>query len=170
MDSLFCPCLTLFCFQYNSITDAIIMESGCAMSLLNIAMAPYSSQNKCQSPTEQPSLCIIGPCVIPNISFPSTLSPYSPVPFWPSLFEDFNQLVTFTKAFQDHCTGNCAPVLLLWEFASWDMGLLGQLAGSNVLLCQHRHSRLMSKGWAPKTKGSHLIYPCKQVTEAKSNI
>jgi hypothetical protein len=26
----------------------------------------------------------------------------------------------------------------------------------------------MSKGWAPKTKGSYLIYPCKQVAEAKN--
>jgi hypothetical protein len=59
---------------------------------------------------------------------------------------------------------------MLQEFASWDMGLLRQLAGSNALLCQHRLSRLMSKGWALRTKGSHLIYPCKQVTEAKSKI
>jgi hypothetical protein len=58
-------------------------------------------------------------------------------------------------------------VLLLWEIMSWDSSLWGRLAGSNVLLCQHRPIRLMSKGWAPRTKGSHL-YPCKQVTEAKS--
>jgi hypothetical protein len=30
--------------------------------------------------------------------------------------------------------------------------------------------RTVSKGWAPRTKGSHLIYPCKQVTEAKSKV
>jgi hypothetical protein len=50
--------------------------------------------------------------------------------------------------------------------SSWDRGHWGSLAGSNVLLCQHRPSRLVSKGWAPRTKGSHLMYPCKQVTEA----
>jgi hypothetical protein len=48
------------------------------------------------------------------------------------------------------------------------MGHWGSLAGSNSLLCQHRTSGLVSKGWAPRTKGSHLIYPCKQVTEPKS--
>jgi hypothetical protein len=26
------------------------------------------------------------------------------------------------------------------------------------------------KCWALRTKGSHLIYPCKQVTEAKSKV
>jgi hypothetical protein len=29
-----------------------------------------------------------------------------------------------------------------------------------------RVNRLVSKGWAPRTEGSHLMYPCKQVTEA----
>jgi hypothetical protein len=51
--------------------------------------------------------------------------------------------------------------------SSWDTGHWGSLAGSNVLLCQHRLSSFMSKVWAPKTKRSHLIYPCKRVTEAK---
>jgi hypothetical protein len=37
---------------------------------------------------------------------------------------------------------------------------------SNTLLCWHRLSRLVQRV-SPKTKGSHLIYPCKQVTEAK---
>jgi hypothetical protein len=45
--------------------------------------------------------------------------------------------------------------------SSWDMGHWGSLAGSNILLCWHRLSRLMSKGWALRTKGSPLIYPCK---------
>jgi hypothetical protein len=63
-----------------------------------------------------------------------------------------------------------SPQEMLREFASWDTELLRQLAGCNVLLCQHRLSRLMSKGWALRTKGSHLIYPCKQVTEAKSKV
>jgi hypothetical protein len=57
---------------------------------------------------------------------------------------------------------------LLQDVVSWDMGQWGNLAGSNVLLCQHRLSRLVSKGWAPRTKGSHLIHPCKQVTEVKN--
>jgi hypothetical protein len=61
-------------------------------------------------------------------------------------------------------------ILMLQEFASWDVGLLRQLAGSNLFLCQHRPSRLVSKGQAPRTKGSHFIYPCKQVTEAKSKF
>jgi hypothetical protein len=52
---------------------------------------------------------------------------------------------------------------LLQKFANWDKGLLRQLAGSNILLCQHRPR------WAPRTKGSHRIYPCKQVTETKGN-
>jgi hypothetical protein len=50
------------------------------------------------------------------------------------------------------------------------MGHWGCLAGSNILLCQHRLSKLVSKGWAPRTKGSHLIYPCKQVIEAKNKV
>jgi hypothetical protein len=48
------------------------------------------------------------------------------------------------------------------------MGHWGSLAGTNVLLCQHRTSKLMSKGWALRTKRSHLIHPWKQVTKAKS--
>jgi hypothetical protein len=63
-----------------------------------------------------------------------------------------------------------SPQEVLQEFASWDMGLLRQWAGSKVLLCQHRLSGLMSEGWALRTKRSHLIYPCKQVTEAKSKV
>jgi hypothetical protein len=59
-------------------------------------------------------------------------------------------------------------VQILWEFASWDRGLLRQLIGSHVLLCQHRLSELMSKGWAPRTKGFHLIYPCKQLQKQKA--
>jgi hypothetical protein len=60
-------------------------------------------------------------------------------------------------------------VVVLREFASWDTILLRQLAGSNILLCQHRLSGLMSKGCALRAKGFHLIYPCKQVTEAKTS-
>jgi hypothetical protein len=47
-------------------------------------------------------------------------------------------------------------------------GKLRQFSRKQYLLCQHRLSGLMSKGWAPRAKGSHLIDPCKQVTEAKS--
>jgi hypothetical protein len=36
------------------------------------------------------------------------------------------------------------------------------------LLCQHRYSGLLSKGWALRTKRSQFIHPCKQITEAKS--
>jgi hypothetical protein len=58
--------------------------------------------------------------------------------------------------------------VMLWEIISRDRGHWGSLAGSNVLLCRHRPSRLVSKVWAPRTTESHLIYPCMQVTEAKS--
>jgi hypothetical protein len=47
-------------------------------------------------------------------------------------------------------------------------GTLRQFSRKQRLLCRHRPSGLMSKGWAPRMKGSHLIHPCKQVTEAKS--
>jgi hypothetical protein len=50
----------------------------------------------------------------------------------------------------------------------WDTEHWSSLAGSNVLLCWHRLRGLVSKGWAPRTKGSHLIYPWKQVIESKS--
>jgi hypothetical protein len=63
-----------------------------------------------------------------------------------------------------------SKVVVLREFASWVMGLLRQLAESNVILCQHRLSGLMSKGWAPRTKGSHLIYLCKQVRSKKQGL
>jgi hypothetical protein len=49
-------------------------------------------------------------------------------------------------------------------------GTRRQLVGSSILLCHHRLSGLMPKGWAPRTKGSYLIYPCKWVTEAKSKV
>jgi hypothetical protein len=32
----------------------------------------------------------------------------------------------------------------------------------NILLCWHRLSGLVSNGWALRTKGPHLIYPCNQ--------
>jgi hypothetical protein len=44
---------------------------------------------------------------------------------------------------------------------------LRQIAGSKVLLCQHRLSRVMSKGWALRIKRSPLIHSCRQVTKAK---
>jgi hypothetical protein len=56
----------------------------------------------------------------------------------------------------------------LWEVVSWGTWLWVRLAGSNILLCQCRLSGLIFKGWAPRTKGCHLIYPCEQVTEAKA--
>jgi hypothetical protein len=43
------------------------------------------------------------------------------------------------------------------RISSWDTGHWGSLAGSNISLCWHRLSRLLSKGWAPRTKGSHLM-------------
>jgi hypothetical protein len=57
--------------------------------------------------------------------------------------------------------------IVLWEIMSWDRSLWGRLAGSNVY-CAGTDPGLVSKGWAPRTKGSPLIYPCKQVTEARS--
>jgi hypothetical protein len=60
--------------------------------------------------------------------------------------------------------------LLTFYFGSMNISFFFFLAGSNILLCQHRLSGLVSKGWAPRTKRPHLIYLCKQVTEAKSNV
>jgi hypothetical protein len=48
-------------------------------------------------------------------------------------------------------------MIVLQKVASWGMGHWGSLAGSNILLCQHRPSGLVSKGWTPRTKGSHLF-------------
>jgi hypothetical protein len=61
----------------------------------------------------------------------------------------------------------------LWaSFVVWNYELryrkLMQISRKQHLLCWHRPSRLVSKGWALRTKGSHLMYPCKQVKEAKS--
>jgi hypothetical protein len=36
--------------------------------------------------------------------------------------------------------------------SSWDIGHWGSLAGSNILLCQHKLSRLMFKGLSPENK------------------
>jgi hypothetical protein len=44
-------------------------------------------------------------------------------------------------------------------------GHRGRSLESDALLCQHRLRGLEPKGWAPRTKGTCLIYPCKQVTE-----
>jgi hypothetical protein len=52
--------------------------------------------------------------------------------------------------------------------SSWDTGHWGSLARSSVLLCQHRLRGLVSKDWAPRSKRSQLIYPCKQAIEAKN--
>jgi hypothetical protein len=60
------------------------------------------------------------------------------------------------------------PLRNVAGISSWDRVHWGSLEGSNILLCQHRLSGLVSKGWAPRTKRSHLMYPCMQVTEAKS--
>jgi hypothetical protein len=39
-----------------------------------------------------------------------------------------------------------------------------------LLACWQWLSRFISKGWAPRPKGSHLIYPCKQIAGAKSKV
>jgi hypothetical protein len=49
-------------------------------------------------------------------------------------------------------------------FLNRDMGHQGSSAGSNLLLSWHRLSKLKSKGRALRTKGSHLIYPCRRLT------
>jgi hypothetical protein len=59
----------------------------------------------------------------------------------------------------------CCRILKDRETGHW-----GSSIGSNILLCWHRLSKLVSKSWAPRTKGPHLIYPCKQVTEARSKV
>jgi hypothetical protein len=63
----------------------------------------------------------------------------------------------------------CTPIVLQ-DIQEQGKGHWGSSAGSNISSCWHRLSRLESKGWAWRTKGSYLIYPCKQVTEAKSKI
>jgi hypothetical protein len=54
--------------------------------------------------------------------------------------------------------------------SSCNTGHGGSLAGRNILLCQHRPSRLMSKGWAPRTKGSHLIYLASKLQKQKAKL
>jgi hypothetical protein len=47
-----------------------------------------------------------------------------------------------------------------------------QFSKKQHLLCRHRLSRLMSKGWAPRTKGSHLVHTLAsrlQIQKAKLN-
>jgi hypothetical protein len=57
-------------------------------------------------------------------------------------------------------------LLLLWEIMSWDMGHWGRLAGSNFYCAgtDPADSCPEAETW----EGSYLMYPCKQVTEAKS--
>jgi hypothetical protein len=65
-----------------------------------------------------------------------------------------------------------SPFVEKWDFQQ--MKCYGKLEerhgtlrqGSNALLCWHRLSKFVSKSWAPRTKGSQLMYTCKQVTEA----
>jgi hypothetical protein len=66
------------------------------------------------------------------------------------------------------CNSGRSPKKCCGKFASWDTELLRQIAGSNILLCQHRPSGLMSKGWALRTKESHLIYPCSRLQKQKA--
>jgi hypothetical protein len=63
-----------------------------------------------------------------------------------------------------------SSITLLWEVTSWDMGHWGSLAGSNVLLCWHRLSGLLSKGWVRRRKGTCFVYHCKQITEVYGYI
>jgi hypothetical protein len=83
--------------------------------------------------------------------------------------------VCFWNLCQNSDGCNCVNLLLDSLFYSCVLagscylryGSLSQFSRkSSILLCHHRPSGLMSKGWAPRTKGSHLIHPCKQVTEA----
>jgi hypothetical protein len=45
-----------------------------------------------------------------------------------------------------------------------------QISRKHILLCQHRLSGLVSKGWDLRTMGFYIIYPCKQITEATSKV
>jgi hypothetical protein len=58
---------------------------------------------------------------------------------------------------------------MLQEFASWDTGLQRQLAGSNILLCQHRLSGLMSKVWAPRINPLYTLASRLQKQKARFN-
>jgi hypothetical protein len=49
-------------------------------------------------------------------------------------------------------------------------GTLRQISRKQHWLCPHRPSILMSKGWAPRTKGSHLLHPCKQLQKQKTKF
>jgi hypothetical protein len=60
---------------------------------------------------------------------------------------------------------------MLWEIASWDTELLRQIAGSNVLLCQHRLSGLMFKAepWEQRGLTLHTLANRLQKQKARSN-
>jgi hypothetical protein len=69
------------------------------------------------------------------------------------------------------CSQVISPQEMLLEFASWDTGLLRQLAGSKVLLCQHRLSGLLSTDWAWEQRGLtlYILSSRLQKQKARSN-
>jgi hypothetical protein len=84
-------------------------------------------------------------------------------------FQQSRGCTPVTRVVTNHhlCNPGNEPPRNVAGISNWDTEHWGSLEGSNVLSCHHRPSRLVSKGWAPRTK-AHLIYPCKQVTETKS--
>jgi hypothetical protein len=59
-------------------------------------------------------------------------------------------------------------LVMLQKFASWGTGFLRQLAGSNILLCRHRLSGLVSKGWASRTKDLTLYTLASRLQKQKA--
>jgi hypothetical protein len=81
---------------------------------------------------------------------------------------DFALAVSIGNSFSCDCRLRKAGlVVLLWEVASWDRSFWGRLAGSNVYCLSTDPADSCPKA-EPWEKESHLIYPYKQVTEAKS--
>jgi hypothetical protein len=69
---------------------------------------------------------------------------------------------------QQEMPGWANLVLLLWELLAEIRGLLRQLAGSNILLCQHSLSRLLSKGWAQEQRGLTLYTLASRLQKQKA--
>jgi hypothetical protein len=67
------------------------------------------------------------------------------------------------------CDHRSEPSKCYWKFKQRHR-TLKQCNNKQYFTVPAQLSRFMSKGWAPTTKGSQLLYTCKQVTEAKSKV
>jgi hypothetical protein len=115
--------------------------------------------------THQFPLCIWGP-------HPDSLGRWIPPPgqvvLWHLVGSSSNSPVTREVTNYHLRNPGNEPPRNVAGLSSWVMGHWGRLAGSNVLLCQHRLSGLVSKGWARERRGLTLCTLASRLQKQKA--